>query len=97
MNYKDYIQTSQWKAKANAAKRLSGWSCALCDTTKSLEVHHKTYARLGHERMSDLVVLCWRCHRRHHHTLVSMRGHRYDQNQLALPFVASIPSGADLN
>ena len=28
-----------------------------------MEVHHKTYERLGKERRSDLEVLCPRCHR----------------------------------
>lgn len=27
-----------------------------------LEVHHKTYERLGHERDEDLAALCWGCH-----------------------------------
>lgn len=27
-----------------------------------LEVHHRTYARRGYERDSDLVALCWGCH-----------------------------------
>lgn len=27
-----------------------------------LEVHHKTYARYGHERPDDLVTVCRRCH-----------------------------------
>src|SRR4051812_47555513 len=29
---------------------------------QTLEVHHKTYERLGHERDEDLVALCWNCH-----------------------------------
>ena len=27
-----------------------------------LTVHHRTYARLGRERRSDVQLLCWRCH-----------------------------------
>ena len=29
---------------------------------QSLEVHHRTYQRLGRELDSDLVALCWSCH-----------------------------------
>jgi hypothetical protein len=31
-----------------------------------LEVHHRTYERLGDERDEDLEVLCTRCHEQHH-------------------------------
>jgi 5-methylcytosine-specific restriction endonuclease McrA len=96
VDYATYIRTSKWKAKANEAKQRSEWCCALCEERKGLEVHHRTYARLGHERMSDLIVLCWKCHRRHHGTLAS--GRRYwDEHQQMLPFTARVPAGADLN
>lgn len=29
---------------------------------QTLEVHHKTYERVGAERDEDLVALCWSCH-----------------------------------
>lgn len=29
---------------------------------QSLEVHHKTYERLGAERDEDLAAICWTCH-----------------------------------
>lgn len=29
---------------------------------QGLEVHHRTYERLGNERPEDLVALCWCCH-----------------------------------
>lgn len=29
---------------------------------QSLEIHHKTYERIGQERDEDLVALCWSCH-----------------------------------
>jgi hypothetical protein len=30
----------------------------------AVTVHHRTYARLGHERREDVELLCWGCHRR---------------------------------
>jgi 5-methylcytosine-specific restriction endonuclease McrA len=37
----------------------------VCGTTNvSLQVHHITYARLGNELPSDLLVVCFDCHRR---------------------------------
>jgi 5-methylcytosine-specific restriction endonuclease McrA len=44
-------------------------------------VHHRTYARIGSEDPMDLVVLCSRCHRKHHDTLRATV-----QRQLKLPF-----------
>lgn len=34
--------------------------------TPGFAIHHKTYERLGAERMEDLEVLCHGCHARHH-------------------------------
>lgn len=31
-----------------------------------LDIHHRTYTRLGHERPADFLVLCRRCHKRQH-------------------------------
>lgn len=87
-SYQAYINSREWQMKARAAKEQAG-ECALCTSTRSLEVHHRTYARLGHERQSDLIVLCGRCHRRHHGT--------YDEaieRQMMLP---TIPRGPELN
>src|SRR5207253_1892600 len=41
-----------------------GARCAVCKTTRRLQVHHLTYERLGHERMSDFKILCKRHHPR---------------------------------
>lgn len=40
--------------------------CQKCGTTKNLEVHHKTYKNLGHEKLSDLLLLCHEHHFREH-------------------------------
>lgn len=88
LDYLTYINSPEWRTKARSAKEQAG-ECALCTSTKNLEVHHRTYARLGHEPQSDLIVLCGRCHRRHHGT--------YDEaieRQIMLP---RVPSGPELN
>jgi 5-methylcytosine-specific restriction endonuclease McrA len=88
LDYMQYINSPEWRMKARTAREQAG-ECALCTSTTSLEVHHRTYVRLGHEHPKDLIVLCSRCHRRHHGT--------YDEaleHQLMLPV---IPRGADFN
>jgi hypothetical protein len=50
-----------------AALERAGHSCSLDVThTDALEVHHRTYERLGCELAGDLVVLCHACHAVHH-------------------------------
>lgn len=97
IDYATYINSVEWRIKAYEAKRRAGWSCMLCGATMWLEVHHRTYARLGRERPSDLVVLCWRCHRRHHGTSGSQRPVETSHEQLTLPFAAVVPRGVELN
>jgi len=61
--YRDYIQSRQWRKVANEAKERAGYKCQLCgDSGKRLETHHNTHERLGHEKPTDLIVLCRDCH-----------------------------------
>lgn len=62
VNYEAYIQSPQWRAKADACKERDGWQCRLCENTHDLHAHHRTYKRLGNERPEDLTTLCGRCH-----------------------------------
>ncbi len=74
MNYADYLQTPHWqKVRVDALKRAKG-RCSLCDSKVRLDVHHRTYARRGHENPEDVIVLCNRCHGRHHGTLAPAGG-----------------------
>jgi hypothetical protein len=52
--------------RRNRALRLASWRCSRCGEKRHLEVHHKTYERLGREYDQDLEVLCETCHERHH-------------------------------
>lgn len=69
MPYPAYLQTPEWEAKRLAALRRADNHCELCYAEQTLHVHHKTYARRGDERLSDLIVLCERCHARFHDIL----------------------------
>lgn len=39
-------------------------NCEKCGNKTSLQYHHITYNRIGHERLSDLQIICSRCHRK---------------------------------
>lgn len=67
--YKEYINSPEWKATSRKAKERVGYRCQLCnkkgnDTT--LHTHHRTYERFGIEFDEDLIVLCPKCHKKHH-------------------------------
>lgn len=65
MNYEEYLRSPAWKTIRAEVIARDG-SCVLCDSTDELQVHHRTYARLGHEEPTDLATLCLRCHRVYH-------------------------------
>jgi hypothetical protein len=67
MPYRDYLRTPEWRVTRAAALERAGHCCSLDVThVDGLEVHHRTYERLGCELSSDLVVLCHACHALHH-------------------------------
>lgn len=63
--YKAYINSYIWKAKSRIVKEHFK-VCAVCGSKHSLNVHHKTYKRLGNEKLRDLVVLCRKHHKKVH-------------------------------
>jgi hypothetical protein len=67
VQYKKYMSSCQWRDKRLEKIKLVKWSCERCGKnyrykSKHLQVHHKTYKRLGCELMEDLEVLCFVCH-----------------------------------
>lgn len=68
--YADYLLSDDWRRKRDRLIEAAGHRCQLCNAPSSevnLNVHHRTYERLGHEADGDLIVLCEECHDRHHH------------------------------
>lgn len=60
--YDIYLKSPQWFAKRDQALKHYGAVCDECGKKSDLQVHHKTYARLGNEEMKDLQILCRDCH-----------------------------------
>ena len=60
--YPEYLKTDHWQQRRLRALGKADNKCQVCAAVDRLEVHHNTYERLGHERDSDLVVLCRNCH-----------------------------------
>ena len=61
-SYKQYLKSPEWARLKRIARAIAVNKCQVCNSSQSLEVHHRTYARIGNELVSDLIVLCGACH-----------------------------------
>lgn len=57
-----YLKSEHWREQRLGALERAGDRCQVCNGTKRLDVHHRTYERLGNEAPMDLTVLCRGCH-----------------------------------
>lgn len=64
--YEAYLRTPEWKAIRLEVINDRHGKCERCQSTKNLQVHHKTYKNLFNESLKDLELLCSKCHREHH-------------------------------
>lgn len=62
--YTEYLQSTEWKKKADKRREIDRGTCQLCGMkTENLEIHHLSYFNLKNENpYVDLVSLCPRCH-----------------------------------
>src|SRR4051812_24840716 len=65
-NLEAYYASKWWQAQLDWYWRTYPHVCARCPQTNSLQLHHKTYERLGRELDADLELLCKRCHHKLH-------------------------------
>jgi 5-methylcytosine-specific restriction endonuclease McrA len=67
--YVAHLRSPAWRAIARQALERADWRCQVCNADRwfsRLEVHHRTYERLGREAPKDLIVLCRHCHKLFH-------------------------------
>jgi hypothetical protein len=64
--YIAYINSLEWQCKRREAINRARGQYERCGSMQRLQVHHKTYCRLGHELPEDLEVLCRLCHELEH-------------------------------
>ncbi len=70
--YRDYLASEGWRRRRGVVIRLARWTCQRCGWNvyakpgRWLEVHHRSYERLGDELVGDVEVLCSVCHAAHH-------------------------------
>ena len=68
MTYVQYLQSEHWKQLKDKFyhSKMGKHKCYACGKAEKLNLHHKTYRRIGHERLNDLVLLCENCHKKAH-------------------------------
>jgi len=64
--YQHYLRSRDWAGTRALAIHRADGMCQVCGERHHLEVHHKSYQRLGNEERGDLIVLCGSCHAKVH-------------------------------
>lgn len=78
LNYYEYMASEAWGEKRFQRMKADGFKCARCGSESSLQVHHLTYERLGHEDMDDLITLCKSCHAKSHKKVKPRKENTHD-------------------
>jgi 5-methylcytosine-specific restriction endonuclease McrA len=65
-HYQEHLASPDWLAIRADVMQRANYRCQRCGSPWGLQVHHRTYARLGHEQLNDLICLCRDCHRQLH-------------------------------
>ena len=58
----EYQRSEQWRNIRQIVRERFDGRCAACNSPNGLEVHHRTYERVGMEEIGDLTLLCTECH-----------------------------------
>lgn len=64
MNYKDYLNSKEWKEKSLYIKQIFGFKCWFCGSTINLNVHHTKYFKTTFrtKRLRWFLCICNDCH-----------------------------------
>jgi predicted HNH restriction endonuclease len=84
MQYSAYLKSPEWRVVRRLALGHAHYRCQVCNRRDALEVHHRTYERIGRELLSDVSVLCAECHGHFHGREPSSDYRHHPGNQLAL-------------
>lgn len=81
MEYREYLKSDHWRQFRKQMIHRAGYVCSRCGYKPkdpfTLNVHHKTYERLGQEDPGDVLVLCYKCHMKEHDALHRARQRMY--------------------
>ena len=71
-NYKEFLNTEEWKQISQMVKERDGHKCVICGSTENLNAHHIGYDGDCLDE-NDIVTLCNRCHECLHDGIETMR------------------------
>jgi 5-methylcytosine-specific restriction endonuclease McrA len=60
--HKAVLESPRWRNMRRLVMERAGGICEACRLHDARHVHHKTYKRLGKERLKDLLAVCPACH-----------------------------------
>jgi len=61
-DYAAYLESAHWHEVRRRCLWRWDYRCAVCHSAQFVDVHHRTYKRLGRERDTDVIALCRKCH-----------------------------------
>ena len=63
--YREYLMSEEWRIlRAKKLKKNNKYRCAICKSSEDLNIHHLFYRRnLSDTKLTDLRILCRRCHK----------------------------------
>ena len=74
-----------------AVYKRDGYRCALCDSTRGLQIHHVvSRGQGGTDFPHNLITLCWRCHAVAHGTSLPEYGlmNAYEIGQACIEYIS---------
>ena len=68
ITYNKYLKSPHWYSLKIRFRKSSYCKnqCWICGSKQNINIHHKTYRRIGKEWVSDLIELCRTCHKEVH-------------------------------
>jgi hypothetical protein len=82
-SYRDYLASPHWREVRLAYRRSSlPQECIGCRSPR-YQLHHRSYARIGREKLTDFIPLCRDCHKRVH-AFEKIHGTRIQQTHVIL-------------
>jgi hypothetical protein len=69
-SYAEYLASEEWAKLKEIKLKQSDNRCQVCYKKGKLHIHHRTYIRIFHEKLSDLTALCPTCHLTFHQIII---------------------------
>jgi hypothetical protein len=64
--YREYMMSLEWAQRREAVMGRCGGMCEKDCGRRAIDVHHRTYIRVGREKLTDLIAMCRTCHQDEH-------------------------------